>query len=51
MNKSDNFIIGGILANNDFGITKVTELQSLHTGLFVQSDYSLIEKLIMQKKI
>jgi len=42
----NNYIIRGVLANNQFGITEVNNIQSLKTISLIQEEYSEIEILI-----
>src|SRR5262245_47246111 len=42
----DNYVIKGILANNEYGIKEVNELESLKSGYFVREEYGEIEKQI-----
>ena len=47
----DTYVIKSILANNQFGITSVTEIRSLNTRYFIKDEYPEIEKLIKSKDI
>ncbi|GAB3926242.1 hypothetical protein [Mucilaginibacter myungsuensis] len=42
----DEYVVKSILANDQFGITAVTELDSLKVIYFVKEEYTAIEKLI-----
>ncbi len=42
----NSFVIKGILANNEFGITKVNELKSIQSVVFDFSEYPVAEELI-----
>lgn len=50
MNYND-YVIRGILATNQFGITEVCDLESLKTIFLVQEDYDTIENLIREGNI
>ena len=45
------YIIKSILANNQFGITEVNDIESLKSGIFFKDEYPEIEKLINDKNI
>lgn len=47
----DEFVKRGILANNQFNIKEIIDLESIKSIFFVQEEYSEIEKLIFQKDI
>jgi len=46
--KYNEYIIESIIANNQFGIRHVNELESLNLIYFVKEDYAAIEKLIQK---
>lgn len=47
----DTYVIKSILANNQFGITSVANIESLNTGYFIREEYTKIETLIHEKNI
>lgn len=47
----DEYVIRGIIANNQFGITSVIGIESLKSMLFVQEEYSEIKKVILNGNI
>ncbi|TAG99926.1 MAG: hypothetical protein EAZ16_14565 [Sphingobacteriales bacterium] len=49
--KYDAFIVKNILANNEFAIQVISDLEIIHTRSFVQPEYAEIEKLIKEKNI
>ncbi|WP_413668879.1 hypothetical protein ACEN9X_02360 [Mucilaginibacter sp. Mucisp86] len=49
--KYNEYVIERILANNQFGIRVVNELESLKVIYFVKDDYTAIEKLIQKNDI
>lgn len=49
--KYESYIIRSVLTNNEFGITKVDNLESICTRGFVKEEYSKIEQLINDKNI
>ena len=44
------FVVKSIKANNDYGITEVSEFHDQCSGYFVKDDYLLIEDLVVKKK-
>lgn len=47
----DNYVVSGILANNEFGIKEVENLESVWSGNFIQERYNEITRLIKDGKI
>lgn len=50
-NLFDTYIINSILANNQFGITAVTDIENINTGYFIKEEYGEVEKLIAEKNV
>jgi hypothetical protein len=51
LSKYDALIVKDILANNEFAIQIISDLESIHTRYFVQPEYAEIKKLIQEKNI
>ncbi len=49
--KYNDYVIRGILTNNQFGITAVTDLKSINTLYLVREEFKFIEKLIQSNNI
>jgi hypothetical protein len=47
----DKYVIKSILANNQFGIKEVNDLESLGSGFFIHEKYAEIDKLIREGNI
>lgn len=50
-NLYDKYVIDGILANNEFGITEVHNLETMIMRSFVNDDYSSIRELILKGEV
>lgn len=51
LSKYHNYIVRGILANNQFKINNVQELESIHSRYFLKMEYEAIESLIKEKNV
>ncbi|MEO6639060.1 MAG: hypothetical protein ABIN25_12340 [Ginsengibacter sp.] len=45
------YVIRGILANNQFGIIEVNNIENIHSRFFERDEYDTIEKLIVDADI
>ena len=42
----DEYVIASVLANNQFGVTEVNNLESLKSVFFVREEYPIVEEFI-----
>ena len=47
----DKYVISSVLANNEFGINEVNDIESLNSRYFLKDEYSEIERLIKDGNI